>query len=97
MMDHDNAVELASGYAVHHATVAMEHLVRLLCLDPTHPGLREALAPFATVWAAMITAAAEMHGGLAYAEIPARDNGESGGEGRSTSSIQVKQASVRRV
>ena len=63
--DHDAAVETAAAYAAHEAEVALTHLLRLLGIPRERGDLPAAVAPFAPVWAAMISAAAAGHWTLA--------------------------------
>ena len=68
MEDHDNAVEIAANYAVHHAEKTLEHLLRELRIARDDVDWRVKLAPFAPVWAAMIAAAAAGHRTISDAE-----------------------------
>ncbi|MBI0537727.1 hypothetical protein D9599_19380 [Roseomonas sp. KE2513] len=65
MSDHDAAVETAAAYAAHEAEVALAHLLRLLGISQERGDLPAAVAPFASVWAAMTSATAAGHRTLA--------------------------------
>lgn len=63
--DHDNHVEIATGFASHHAETSLRHLLACLDINRSLAGWQDRLSPFAPVWAAMIAAGAEGHAVLA--------------------------------
>jgi len=62
---YDNAVEAGAACAVHQAEVTLRPLLACLGVDRASPNWRAEIAPFAPVWAAMITAAATNAGTVA--------------------------------
>ncbi|NFV81884.1 hypothetical protein [Magnetospirillum aberrantis] len=61
-MTPDNAMKQASDTAETYMRNTFYALTSRLDIDPNKPGFREALAPFACVWAAMIeTSAKDFH------------------------------------